>query len=172
MMTSIHPVLVTLFASRIVTSFLLLAVSLSTLSLKPALGSIQLQESSTLITITTPRRGLILALLSLISVSFFSDGLTLIVHSVISKIWQGTPNLGLSLWRSKWSGLDIEAVIGLFSSTLLSSVAVWKEYHKIAVWTTWRPKLWAIVALAGSSIELWCLFASDFHYRKGLLENY
>ena len=168
---SVHPILVALYASRIATSFFLLAISTSLFLLKPALGSIQLHENSTSITVISPRRGLILILLSLVSLAYFSDGLVLILHSVITKTWQGTPDFelgsGSGLWNSKWSGLDIEDVVGLFASSLLSCVGIWKEYQKTAVWTTWRPKLWTIMALIGSSIELWCLFAGDAYYRKG-----
>lgn len=154
-----------LFTVRIVFPLILLAGSLSILLAKPASGQIRLWDSSTPTAIRSPRRVLILTILSLIALTYFLDGLALIVHSVVSKTWQGIPEHG-QWWRSEWAGLEIECVTGLLASGLLAIIGLWKEHQNVAVWTTWRPKFWTIVALIGLNIEILLVFSTADLFQK------
>lgn len=76
----------------------------------------------------------------------------MILHSILSKTWQGIPSNGS--WIAQWSGLEVEAVAGLLASGLLAIIGVWKESQGAAVWTFKRPKVWTAVALAGTIAEV------------------
>lgn len=141
-----------LFVTRLAFPVILLAVSLSVLTLKRPSSRIRLYEASETIIAWQPRRGLILAIFPLVALTYFTDGFVLVLHSVISKTWQGTPEHGL-WWRTQQSGLDVESVVGLLASGLLATLGLWKDHQNVVVWTTWRPILWTIMALVGSLIE-------------------
>lgn len=147
-----------LFITRLAFPLILLATSLSVLFVKPPSGRIKLQDASTT-TVTCPRRAQILTILSLVALTYFFDGVSLIVHSVVSRTWQGIPEHG-PWWQSQWSGLEIEAVTGLLASGLLAIIGLWKDHQNVAVWTTWRPKLWTGIAVTGSGFELSLAFST------------
>lgn len=159
--------LTALLVVRLAFPLILLATSLSVLAIKPALGAIRLHDASSPVAVPSPRRASILSILTLVGLAYFLDGVTLLIHSVISKTWQGIPDHG-HLWQSQWSGLEVESVSGLLASGLLASIGLWKDHHKAPIWTTWRPKFWTIVALIGSITELSLVVSTaDLYRQKG-----
>ncbi|KAL5528172.1 HMT1 [Sanghuangporus sanghuang] len=160
--------LVALLAVRISFVALLLATALSLLAVKPSSAPVSSSSASPIVSVvvsvTTPRRSLIISLFSLISLTYFLDGFALILHSVLSKTWQGTPSHGP--WIAQWSGLEVEAVGGLLASGLLVILGVWKESQGVAVWTLKRPKAWTALALVGTIAEVVLLALTvDFRSR-------
>lgn len=152
-------VLIALFVIRLFFPTALLLTSFSLLSGKPARRSQSSSEiTPVVVSVTTPRRTLILALLSLIAFAYFLDGLSLILHSVLTKTWQGTPSH--TWWAAQWSGLEIDVLGGLLASGLLAIFGVWKETKGVAVWTSKTPKLWAVTAFVGTIAEVVLLFLS------------
>ncbi|THH03982.1 hypothetical protein EW145_g5852 [Phellinidium pouzarii] len=157
--------LLTLFVVRLAFPVALLATSLSLLTQKRAHapGS-HSPITSVVVAVTTPRRSLILSILSLVALTYFLDGFALVLHSVLSKTWHGTPSH--EWWKSQWSGLDVEAVVGLLASGLLAIVGVWKESQGLAIWTMKRPKFWAVLAVVGTTIEVALIALSVNIYTK------
>ncbi|KAH8119171.1 hypothetical protein DFH11DRAFT_1780939 [Phellopilus nigrolimitatus] len=156
-------VLQALFAVRLAFPVALLATSLSLVAVKVThTGASPSPITSVVVAVTTPRRSFILSILSLVALTYFLDGFALVLHSVLSKTWQGTPSHD---WRrAQWSGLDFEAVVGLLASGFLAVLGVWKESQGVAVWTKKRPKFWAVLALVGTIIEV-VLIASSVEFR-------
>ena len=96
------------------------------------------------------------------ALTYFLDGFGLVLHSVLSKHWQGTPGTG-HWWRSQWSGIEVEAVAGLLAAGLLAIFGVWKESQGVTVWTMRRPKVWTATAVVGTIIEIALIFITvDF----------
>ncbi|TDL26049.1 hypothetical protein BD410DRAFT_764367 [Rickenella mellea] len=166
-MATLHDaLLIALFTTRIVFPVLLLATALSLLRLKPASPQDASPSPITSVTVAvkTPRRALILSLLSLVALSYFLDGFALILHSLISKTWQGTPEHGW--WIAQWGGLEVETLLGLLASGLLAIIGVWKEVERIPVWIKRRVKLWAGIAVDATALEVVLLgLTVDFHKR-------
>lgn len=162
-----EPALLTaLFAVRLAFSVVLLATSLSFLTAKNSTSpSSNSPITSVVVAVTTPRRSLILSILSLVALTYFLDGFGLVLHSVLSKHWQGTPSAG-HWWRSQWSGIEVEAVAGLLASGLLAIIGVWKESQGVPVWSMKRPKFWAATAIVGTVVEVALIFSTvDFRAR-------
>lgn len=154
-----------LFAIRLVTTVVLLCITLSLFSLKlqntNSNGS-QSPITSVVVAVKTSRRSLIVALLSLVALTYFLDGFALIVHSVITKTWQGTPD-NEDWWNTQWSGLEVESLGGLLASGLLAIVGQWKESQGVDVWLKKRVRFWTFVALASAIAEICLLpFTVDF----------
>ncbi|KAL5484932.1 HMT1 [Sanghuangporus weigelae] len=166
--TAQDALLVALLAVRISFVALLLATALSLLAVKPSSAPVSSSSASPIVSVvvsvTTPRRSLIISLFSLIALTYFLDGFALVLHSVLSKTWQGTPSHGP--WIAQWSGLEVEAVGGLLASGLLVILGVWKESQGVAVWTLKRPKAWTALALVGTIVEVVLLALTvDFRSR-------
>lgn len=152
-------VLIALFVIRLVFPVALFSTALSVLAIKPTRpGSSDSPITAVVVSITTPRRSLILSLLSLIALAYFLDGLALVLHSILTKTWQGTP--AHEGWAAQWSGLEVEVLGGLLASGLLAILGVWKELRGAAVWTHKTPKLWTVVAFIGTIAEVVLLFLS------------
>ena len=71
---------------------------------------------------STPRRAVILPLLSLSALTFFLDGLTFVVLTVISKEWP------------QWTGIEVGAVEGLIAFAGLAAIGAWKDVQGVDVW--------------------------------------
>lgn len=171
MAASKDALLTALFIVRLAFPTALLATALSLLTIKPrpATNS-QSPITSVIVSLTTPRRSLILSLLSLVALTYFLDGLALVLHSILSKTWQGTP--AHDWWRTQWSGLDIEAIVGLLATGSLAVLGVWKETQGVTVWTKRQPKIWALLALSGTIVEV-ALVASTVNFtQKGEFRNH
>ena len=155
--------LIALFVVRLFFPVALLVTAISLLSVKPARRSPS-EITPVVVSVTTPRRTLILSLLSLIGFAYFLDGLSLILHSVLTKTWQGTPSQ--SWGAAQCSGLEIEVLGGLLASGLLAIIGVWKETRGVAVWTLKTPRFWTFTALVGTVAEVVLLFLCVQFRRK------
>ena len=148
-------VLAALFVVRVAFPVILLAISLSLYTAKK--DSVNRHSETPIVPVTiavkSPRRGLILPILTLVALTYFLDGFALIVHSVLSKHWQGTPPT-TEWWKSLWSGIEVATVGGLLAAGLLAVFGVWKEMQGVAVWLVRRPRVWAGIALVGSFAEV------------------
>lgn len=161
-MVDLHTrLLITLLVERVEIPILLLATSLSLLLTKPSPPGSPSPITSVVVSVTSPRRSLILTVIVLVAVLYFLDGLTLVIHSVISKNWQGTPKN--NWWDSQWSGLEFETIVGLLASSLFAILALWKEAQGVAVWSLKLPKVWAALAVIGSIVEV-ALIASTVDF--------
>ena len=148
-----------LFAIRLAFPITLLISSISLLTIKPTLTSTSPSPiNSVVVAVTTPRRSLILSLLSLVALTYFLDGFALVLHSVLTKTWQGIPQHGP--WIAQWSGLEVEVIAGLLASGLLAILGVWKESQGITIWTMSSPKLWAALAVIGTIVEVTLIAAT------------
>ncbi|KAI5123873.1 hypothetical protein M0805_005690 [Coniferiporia weirii] len=157
--------LVALFAVRLAFPVALLATSLSLLAVKPVHNPASPSPiTSVVVAVTTPRRSLILSILSLVALAYFLDGFALVLHSVLTKTWQGTPPH--DWWHSQWGGLEIEAVGGLLAAGLLAILGVWKESQGVAVWTMKRPRFWTALAIVGTIVEVALIASSVDFYSK------
>ncbi len=142
-----------LFVVRLVYPLLLLLTTFTLLHLKPSskAGSSS-PITAVIVEVKTPRRSLILTLLSLVAFIYFLDGFALVLHSILTKTWQGIPSQGS--WIAQWSGLEVEALVGLLASALLAIFGLWKETKGVKVWEKRRVRLWALVAVAGTLVEV------------------
>lgn len=142
-----------LFVVRLVYPLLLLAISLSIFFIKPSSpATSQSAITPVIVAIKTPRRSLITSVLSLVALLYFLDGFALVLHSVLTKTWQGIPSRGS--WIAQWSGLEIEAVDGLLACAFLAMLALWKETQRVNVWLKKRARTWALIATASTAIEV------------------
>ena len=151
-MASQDALLSALFVVRLLFPTVLLAIALSFFSLAPLATTSPSPITSVVVAVKTPRRSLILSILSLVAFTYFFDGFALVLHSILTKTWQGTPRH--NWWRSQWSGLDIEAVLGLLASSLLAILGIWKESQGVTVWILRRPRVWALTAVLGTILEV------------------
>lgn len=164
-MASQPALLTALFVVRLLFSTLLLCTSLSLFRLKSPSYDALSGVTPVVVAVKTPRRSLILSLLYIVALSYFLDGFALVLHSVLSKTWQGTPRWHWS--HSEWSGLEVEAIFGLLSAGLLAAIGSWKESKDVPVWTLKRPRFWTSLATIGTSIEIALLaFTVDFLQKR------
>lgn len=132
------------FTSKVVLFSILRIVSpalvlLSTLLIIPARPSPPQSPSpitSVVVATRTPRRAVILALLSLLSLTYLFDGIVFIVFVVIHKSW---PRL---------TGTEIGAVEGVIAFAGLAALGTWKDLHGVDVWNSKRLKF----GLSGSLV--------------------
>ncbi|KAH8093897.1 hypothetical protein BXZ70DRAFT_948370 [Cristinia sonorae] len=112
-------------------------VLLSTLSILPARPPSQDTSPITPVVVATrtPRRGLILSLLSLASLSYLCDGLTFVAFAVISKKW---PHL---------TGIEIGAIEGVAAFAGLAALGAWKDLHGVEVWGLKRVRVGVTLSL-------------------------
>ncbi|KAI0044969.1 hypothetical protein FA95DRAFT_1522067 [Auriscalpium vulgare] len=117
-----------LYVLRVVSPALVL---LSTLSLLPTRPTTP--EPSPIVSVVvatrTPRRAVILSLLSLISVTYLLDGLTFVVYAVINKHWPQD------------SGIEINALVGLVAFSGLAALGTWKDVQGVDVWSLRRVRV-------------------------------
>ncbi|CAL1707785.1 unnamed protein product [Somion occarium] len=113
-------------------------VLLSTLSIVPARPSSPPSASPitpVVVATRTPRRAVILALLSLSGLTYLLDGLTFVVFAVLSKTW------------SNFTGIEIAAIEGLVAFLGLAALGTWKDIKGVDVWSSKRVKFAISAAL-------------------------
>ena len=100
---------------RVLTPALVLVTALSLIPTRPPSPKSPSPITSVVVAVHTPRRALILSLLSLASLTFFLDGLTFVIYAVLDKQWpQGT-------------GIEIGAVEGVIAFAGLAAFGAWKD---------------------------------------------
>ncbi|KAI0093127.1 hypothetical protein BDY19DRAFT_922216 [Irpex rosettiformis] len=111
-----------LLVLRVLSPFLLLGAALSTIFSRPSPPHSPSPITSVVVATRTPRRAVILPLLSLSALTFLLDGLTFVAFTVISKEWP------------EWTGIEVGAVEGLVAFAGLAAVGAWKDVQGVDVW--------------------------------------
>ncbi len=133
-----------LFILRVLSPSIVLLATLSLVAARPptptppSLSPI----TSVVVATRTHRRALIYALLSLAGLTFLLDGLAFVVTAVVRKEWP------------EFTGLDINAVVGLVAFTGLAALGAWKEVHGVDVWSLRRFKVSIFGALALDVVQV------------------
>lgn len=122
------------FSLRILSPALVFVTTISLLSLRPQSSETPSPITSVVVATVVPRRASILALLSLISSSYFLDGAAFVVFTILDKFWP------------RHTGIEINTVIGVAAFAGLAALGSWKDVNGVAVWTSRRIK--TVVALA------------------------
>ncbi|KAH7926500.1 hypothetical protein BV22DRAFT_1032756 [Leucogyrophana mollusca] len=137
-----------LFGVRIASPALVLLAALSLVPTKAPTPPSPSPITPVVVESRVPRRALILALLSIISASFFVDGLAYIVNAIIVK------------WP-RHTGIECVAVTGLVAYGGLAALGAWKDVRGVEVWTRRRVKVAIGLALVLDIVQL-ALLASSF----------
>ena len=140
-----------LFILRVASPAIVLLSTLSLLFAKPAPPALQSPSpiTSVVVATRTHRRALIYAFLSLAGLTYLLDGLTFVVSAVFNKEWP------------HYTGLDVNAVVGLVAFAGLAALAAWKEVRGVDVWSMKRFKVSIFFAL-GMDIAQVVLLALAF----------
>jgi hypothetical protein len=112
-----------LFVLRVASPSLVLLTTLALIFARPSPPKAPSEITQVVVATRTPRRGLILSLLSLISLTFLLDGLTFVVHAVITKHW---PQV---------TGIEINSLVGLIAFSGLAALGTYKDIKGVHVWT-------------------------------------
>lgn len=131
-----HAALQPLFIIRVLSPALVFLATLSVTFTRPAPPQPPSPITSVVVATRTPRRALILALLSLVSLTFFLDGLTFVGYAVLDKTWPA------------YTGVEINSLLGLTAFAGLAALGAWKDVQGVDVWSLTRLKLSIAVALA------------------------
>lgn len=126
---------ITLFVLRIVSPAVVLLGALSLVFAKASPPPSPSPVVSVVVASRVPRRGLILALLSLAALSYLGDGLTSVAYAVLNKFW------------SFHHGVEIGAVVGLVAYSAFAILGATKDVAGIDVWSLRRVKSVVAVAL-------------------------
>ncbi|KAF8891689.1 hypothetical protein BD779DRAFT_1512462 [Infundibulicybe gibba] len=92
--------------------------------------------TSVVIATRVPRRATILSLLSFSALTFLLDGMTFVVYAVFDKHWP------------RYSGIEINALLGLVAFAGLAALGAWKDIHGVEVWNMKRLRVAVTAALA------------------------
>ena len=127
-----------LFILRVLSPSIVLLTTLSLLAARPPAPAPPSPSpiTSVVVATRTHRRALIYALLSLTGLTFLLDGLAFVVTAVVRKDWP------------EFTGLDVNAVVGLAAFAGLGALGAWKEVRGVDVWALARFKVSVFGALA------------------------
>ncbi|RPD63723.1 hypothetical protein L227DRAFT_542647 [Lentinus tigrinus ALCF2SS1-6] len=127
-----------LFLLRVISPSIVFLSTLSLLFARPPAPSVQSPSpiTSVVVATRTHRRAFIYAFLSLAGLSYLLDGLTFVVWAVIRKEWPA------------FTGLEVNAVVGLASFAGLAALGAWKEVRGVDVWSMKRHKIAIFTTLA------------------------
>ena len=124
-----------LFVLRVLSPAIILLTVLALIPARPPSPKTPSPITPVVVAVRTPRRALILFLLSLASFTFLLDGLTFVVYAVLEKTWpHGT-------------GIEIGAVEGVVGFATLAALGAWKDIHGVEVWLTKRVRIGVTLAL-------------------------
>lgn len=130
------PALSPLFLLRTISPTLVLLSALSIAFTRPSPPQSPSPITPVVVASHIPRRATILSLLSLAGLTFFLDGLTTVIYAVLRKVWP------------HYTGLEINAVIGLAAFAGLAAIGAWKDVQGVDVWSLRRLQLSILVAFA------------------------
>ncbi|KAI0072708.1 hypothetical protein K474DRAFT_338651 [Panus rudis PR-1116 ss-1] len=123
------------FILRIVSPAIVLLSTLALLPAKPSPPTSPSPITSVVVATRTPRRALILSLLSLSALTYLLDGLTFVIYAVLNKTW---PRL---------TGVEIGAVEGVAAFAGLAALGAWKDIQGVDVWSLKRVRVSITVSL-------------------------
>lgn len=135
------PTQTAIFLLRVLSPALLLLSALSIVTARAPPPQSPSPITSVVVAARTPRRALILSLLSLSGLTFFLDGFTFILYAVWYKSWP------------KWTGIEVAAVEGLVAFAGLAALGAWKDIHGVEVWFMKRVKAGVTWALLLSTLR-------------------
>jgi len=123
------------FILRVLSPFLALVTTISLLFQQPQPARSPSVITSVVIANFIPRRASILSLLSLVSISYFLDGITFVISTILDKVWP------------RHTGIEINTVIGVAAFAGLAALGAWKDVSGAKVWTLRRIKVAVTLAL-------------------------
>ncbi|KAI0785526.1 hypothetical protein C8Q75DRAFT_794509 [Abortiporus biennis] len=135
-----------LFILRVLSPALVLISTLSIIPARPAPPQSPSPITSVVVATRTPRRAVILSLLSLSALTFFLDGFAFIFNAVFRKTWP------------HFTAIELNSVEGVAAFTGLAALGAWKDIHGVDVWNLKRVK-YAIGAALGLDVALTVLLA-------------
>ena len=134
-----------IFLLRVLSPLLVLLSTISLFAAHPPPPQEPSPITSVVVAARTPRRALILSLLSLSALTFFLDGLAFVLYVVFEKQWPS------------WTGLDVATIEGLVAFGGLAAVGAWKDVQGVPVWLLRRVKLgvtWSLLFDIGQVVFL------------------
>ncbi|RDB25444.1 Heavy metal tolerance protein [Hypsizygus marmoreus] len=141
------------FVIRVLSPSLVFLTTISLLFTHPPTPSSPSPITSVVVATRVPRRAVILTLLSLSALTFLLDGLTFVVHAVFAKHWP------------RYTGIEINAVVGLAAFAGLAALGSWKEINGVQVWLLKRVKA-TIAAASALDIALAVLLGIHINASK------
>ena len=124
-----------LFILRIIAPALVLLPTLALIFARPPAPSEPSPITQVVVKSTVPRRGLILALLSLVALTYLLDGLSFVIYAVVDKRW---PYM---------TGIELNAIIGLVAFSGLASLGAYKDIKGVDVWSRGDLKVAVVLSL-------------------------
>ncbi|PFH52007.1 hypothetical protein AMATHDRAFT_57687 [Amanita thiersii Skay4041] len=140
---------------RILSPSLVLLTTLSLFTSHPSSPSPFSEITSVVVATRVPRRAIILSTLSLSAFTYFLDGISFVVYAVLDKFWP------------RYTGLDVNAILGLAAFAGLAALGSWKDIHGIEVWFMKRLKF-AIFLSLGLDIVLVVLLSMVLNHESHL----
>lgn len=117
-----------IFVIRVLSPALIFLTTCSLIFTHPPTPSSPSPITPVVVATHVPRRAFILTFLSLISLSYLCDGLTLAIYAVLDKQWP------------RHTGLEINAILGLVAFAGLAALGAWKDVQGVEVWSTKKIK--------------------------------
>ncbi|KAH9858534.1 hypothetical protein C2E23DRAFT_908588 [Lenzites betulinus] len=128
-----------LFILRVLSPSIVFLATLSLFFVRPPSAETTSSPSpitAVVVATRTHRRALIYSFLSLVGLTYLLDGLAFVVWAVIRKSWPA------------FTGLEVNAVVGLAAFAGLAALGGWKEVRGAEVWSLTRLKNAVFVSLA------------------------
>jgi hypothetical protein len=153
---NMNPSLLALFILRVAGTAFLVLQAASLLLIKATPPPDKSPITDVVVRVLTPRRTLIVTLLSLAALTYFTDAVLVIILAVLTRKWQGA--------QPEWKGIGISDFLGLIAFLTVAILGNVKEGQGKTVWTRSRVKLFAIAACAFDlAIVLLMVTNIDFH---------
>ncbi|KAK7057401.1 ABC transporter protein [Favolaschia claudopus] len=143
-----------LFVLRLVSPFLVVLSTLSLLAASPPPPPSPSAITRVVVPTVTPRRALILFLLSLSAFTFLFDGLLFVVYAVIDKTWPHN------------TGIEYNALLGLVAFAGMAALGAYQEIRGVEVWSRTHIK-WSVALSSAIDLVLVVLIAKAIRFDGG-----
>lgn len=128
-----------LFIFNVVTPSILLLIAILSIFTRPTSSKSETTPDDitpVLVPVVTPRRALIITLLSLAAATYFTDAALLIVRAILSQVWGNFGPVSIAGY-----------VIGVAAFFSLAIIGTWKETNGTNIWQTRRVRVFAAFAI-------------------------